>query len=70
MIKTKFIYKFFVFLISGVCPQTEHFGFINSVGSKSEPQESHWSPLAPSKPHLGQVPVTYLSAKKRLQLGQ
>jgi hypothetical protein len=57
-------------LTFGVELQILHRGFRSSTALMSFWQESHWSPLASSKPQLGHTPSTYRSAKNRSQFWQ
>ena len=65
-----FMKKCSVSLITGGLWQIRHTISIKSSGSSNLLQLSHWSPRAPSKPQLGQVPNTNLSGRNRLSVSQ
>ena len=56
-------YQFFVSYITGFEPLIVLCGLMSSVGDRSRPHFSHWSPYAPSLWQYGHSPVMYRSAR-------
>ena len=52
----------------GFSPDKVDLGLTKSIAFSELPHFSHWSPYACSNEHLGQVPVTNLSARNLFEI--
>ena len=61
-------YQCLVFFKMGFSPDKVDLGLTKSIAFSEQPHFSHWSPYACSNEHLGQVPVTNLSARNLFEI--